>query len=52
MTPKEKADVMKAGAMGLINYLDTLHLLTYLDRAKKINTTYGGNKWTYTQKKI
>jgi hypothetical protein len=39
-----KADVIKAGEMGEINYLDTLHITTYLDEAKKINETYGGNK--------
>jgi hypothetical protein len=39
-----KADVIKAGEMGEINYLDTLHITTYLDEAKKFNETYGGNK--------
>jgi hypothetical protein len=39
-----KADVIKAGEMGEINYLDTLHIVTYLDEAKKYNETYGGNK--------
>ena len=39
-----KADVIKAGEMGEINYLDTLHIATYLDEAKKFNETYGGNK--------
>jgi hypothetical protein len=39
-----KADVIKAGQMGEINYLDTLHITTYLDEAKKFNETYGGNK--------
>jgi hypothetical protein len=39
-----KADVIKAGEMGEINYLDTLHIVTYLDEAKQYNETYGGNK--------
>jgi hypothetical protein len=39
-----KADVIKAGEMGEINYLDTLHITTYLDEAKKFNETYGGKK--------
>jgi len=39
-----KADVIKAGEMGEINYLDTLHITTYLDEAKQYNETYGGNK--------
>lgn len=39
-----KADVIKAGEMGEINYLDTLHIVTYLDEAKQFNKTYGGNK--------
>jgi hypothetical protein len=39
-----KADIIKAGEMGEINYLDTLHITTYLDEAKKFNETYGGNK--------
>ena len=39
-----KADVIKAGEMGEINYVDTLHITTYLDEAKKFNETYGGNK--------
>jgi hypothetical protein len=39
-----KADVIKAGEMGEINYLDTLHITTYLNEAKKFNETYGGNK--------
>jgi hypothetical protein len=34
-----KADVIKAGEMGEINYLDTLHIVTYLDEAKKYNET-------------
>ena len=39
-----KQDVIKAGEMGEINYLDTLHIVTYLDEAKQFNETYGGNK--------
>jgi hypothetical protein len=39
-----KQDVIKAGQMGEINYLDTLHIVTYLDEAKQFNETYGGNK--------
>jgi hypothetical protein len=39
-----KADIIKAGEMGEINYLDTLHITTYLDEAKKFNETYGGKK--------
>ena len=39
-----KADVIKAGEMGEINYLDTLHITTYLDEAKQYNETYGANK--------
>ena len=39
-----KTDVIKAGEMGEINYLDTLHITTYLDEAKKFNETQGGNK--------
>jgi hypothetical protein len=39
-----KSDVIKAGEMGEINYLDTLHIVTYLDEAKQFNETYGGNK--------
>jgi hypothetical protein len=39
-----KADIIKAGEMGEINYVDTLHITTYLDEAKKFNETYGGNK--------
>ena len=39
-----KHDVIKAGQMGEINYLDTLHIVTYLDEAKQFNETYGGNK--------
>jgi hypothetical protein len=39
-----KADVIKAGEIGEINYLDTLHIVTYLDEAKQFNKTYGGNK--------
>jgi hypothetical protein len=38
-----KQDVIKAGEMGEINYLDTLHIVTYLDEAKQFNETYGGN---------
>jgi len=38
-----KSDVIKAGEMGEINYLDTLHIVTYLDEAKQFNETYGGN---------
>jgi hypothetical protein len=39
-----KEDVIKAGEMGEINYLDTLHIVTYLDEAKQFNETYGGKK--------
>jgi hypothetical protein len=39
-----KADIIKAGEMGEINYVDTLNITTYLDEAKKFNETYGGNK--------
>lgn len=39
-----KQDVIKAGEMGEINYLDTLHIVTYLDEAKQFNETYGGDK--------
>ena len=35
-----KADVIKAGEMGEINYLDTLHIVTYLDEAKQYNETF------------
>lgn len=38
-----KEDVIIAGKMGEINYLDTLHITTYLDEAKQFNE-YGGNK--------
>jgi len=39
-----KQDVIKAGEMGEINYLDTLHIVTYLDEAKQFNEKYGGKK--------
>ena len=39
-----KADVIKAGEMGEINYLDTLHIVTYLDKAKKHNETFNTNE--------
>ena len=38
-----KADIIKAGEMGEINYLDTLHITIYLDEAKQFNERYGGN---------
>lgn len=35
-----KEDVLKAGEMGEINYLDTKHIVSYLDEAKQYNKTF------------
>lgn len=39
-----KQDVLTAGEMGEINTYDTKHIVSYLDEAKQLNETYGGNK--------
>lgn len=39
-----KEDVLTAGEMGEINTHDTKHIVSYLDEAKQLNETYGGNK--------
>ena len=39
-----KEDIIKAGEMGEINHHDVHHIVSYLDEAKQLIETYGGNK--------